>query len=72
MINTKHIETVLKETKRITEFAEAHDYDDYITVYSSLPKHVMKDVCTLLNHRSGGAWDASPNSGSTIHIKFCV
>ena len=72
MTKVQYFNIVLKETDRIKEFAEAHNYDDYITVYSSIPKHMMHDVCTLLNHRSGGAWDVASNSGQTIHIKFCV
>ena len=28
---------------------------------------MMHDVCTLLNHRSGGAWDVASNGGQTIH-----
>ena len=70
MSNLTHIDAVLLETARIKKFAEAHSYDDYITVYSSLSKDIQHDVCTLLRHRSGGAWSAVLNNASTIQILF--
>jgi hypothetical protein len=72
MTKFQHINAVIKETARIQEFASAHDYDDYITVYSALSKSLMHDVCQLLRHRSGGAWEVIPNNGQTITIKYCV
>ena len=72
MTKFQYLNTVLKETERIIEFANAHDYDDYITVYSATTRSMMHDVCQLLRHRSGGAWDVIPNNGQTITIKFCV
>ena len=61
---------VVQETNRVEEFANAHSYDDYITVYSGYKKSVRHDVCTLLKHRSGCSWNAIPANGSTIHIIF--
>lgn len=72
MTKFKFLTAVLNETARIEEFANAHDYDDYITVYSGLSKSLLHDVCQLLRHRSGGAWEVIPNNGQTITIKYCV
>ena len=44
MTKVQYFNIVLKETERIIEFANAHDYDDYITVYSATTRSMMHDV----------------------------
>jgi len=67
---TRHIKMVEAETQRCLDLFNAQsDKESSVTIYSSLRRNILYDVCVRIRHKLSNQYIAKINGGSTITIK---
>ena len=68
-MNEKNIQIVLSETKRCIDLFNAYTGEDEVTIYSSIGRPLLYEVCFHIRHKLANKYIAVITSNSTLRIK---